>query len=184
MITRNTDYSIQRLRGLSTDTKPTDVPNGSEFREMDTGKDFMYDEASGDWKEQPKKGGGGGGGGAPVLRDITINNKRTVGAASAKRVIVNGLYNSDNGKVYHASVAGNGTISSKVVVSGPKGEGTGNQNSTILVLSVLANASPIVVQSDSTNIFRQANFSAEGDTLQYHVIMFDDSTDQITLNIE
>ena len=58
MITRNTDYSIQRLRGLSTDTKPVNVPNGSEFREMDTGKDFMYDEASGDWKEQPKKGGG------------------------------------------------------------------------------------------------------------------------------
>lgn len=44
MITRNTEYSIQRLRGLSTDTKPTDVPNGSEFREMYTGKDFMYDE--------------------------------------------------------------------------------------------------------------------------------------------
>lgn len=60
MITRNADYSIQHLRGLSTDTKPTDVPNGSEFREMDTDKDFMYDEASGDWKEQPKKGGGGG----------------------------------------------------------------------------------------------------------------------------
>ena len=60
MITRNTDYSIQRLRGLSTDTKPVNVPNGSEYREMDTGKDFMYDEASGDWKEQPKKGGGGG----------------------------------------------------------------------------------------------------------------------------
>ena len=60
MITRNAEYSIQRLRGLSTDTKPTDVPNGSEFREMDTGKDFMYDEASGDWKEQPKRGGGGG----------------------------------------------------------------------------------------------------------------------------
>ena len=33
MITRNTDYSIQRLRGLSTDTKPVNVPNGSEFRE-------------------------------------------------------------------------------------------------------------------------------------------------------
>lgn len=60
MITNNTDYSIQRLRGLSTDTKPVNVPNGSEFREMDTGKDFMYDEASGDWKEQPKKGGGAG----------------------------------------------------------------------------------------------------------------------------
>lgn len=56
MFTRNTDYSIQRLRGLSTDTKPTDVPNGSEFREMDTGKDFMYDEESGDWKEQPNIG--------------------------------------------------------------------------------------------------------------------------------
>lgn len=42
MITRNTDYSIQRLRGLSTDNKPVNVPNGSEFREMDTGKKFLF----------------------------------------------------------------------------------------------------------------------------------------------
>ena len=72
MITRNTDYSIQRLRGLSTDTKPVNVPNGSEFREMDTGKDFMYDEASGEWKEQPKKGGGGGGGEPLIIEMVAV----------------------------------------------------------------------------------------------------------------
>lgn len=50
MITRNADYSIQRLRGLSTDTKPVNVPNGSEFREMDTGKKFLYSAAGFRWR--------------------------------------------------------------------------------------------------------------------------------------
>jgi len=72
MISRNADYSIQRLRGLSTDTKPTDTPNGSEFREMDTGKDFMYDAASGAWKEQPTSGASGGGGGGVFV--VTKSN--------------------------------------------------------------------------------------------------------------
>lgn len=64
MITRNADYSIQRLRGLSTDTKPVNVPNGSEFREMDTGKKFLYSAAGTEWIEQPCCGGGSGGGGS------------------------------------------------------------------------------------------------------------------------
>lgn len=67
MITRNTDYSIQRLRGLSTDTKPTDVPNGSEFREMDTGKKFLFSAAGSEWIEQPCCGGGSGGGDNSVM---------------------------------------------------------------------------------------------------------------------
>lgn len=73
MITRNTDYSIQRLRGLSMDTKPTDVPNGSEFREMDTGKKFLYSAAGTEWIEQPCCGGGSGGGGGNVLI-VTLNS--------------------------------------------------------------------------------------------------------------
>ena len=44
------------LRGLSTDTKPTEINgqtigNGSIFIEIDTGKIFFYDETSETWKE-------------------------------------------------------------------------------------------------------------------------------------
>ena len=46
------------LYGLSTDTKPTDtycgvtIPNGSSFREIDTGKTYLYDADSKAWFEQ------------------------------------------------------------------------------------------------------------------------------------
>lgn len=44
------------LRGLSTDTKPTevngrDVGNGSTFIEINTGKIFFYDGQNKQWKE-------------------------------------------------------------------------------------------------------------------------------------
>ena len=44
------------LRGLSTDTKPTEVNerevgNGSTFIEIDTGKIFFYDAENKEWKE-------------------------------------------------------------------------------------------------------------------------------------
>ena len=44
------------LRGLSTDEKPTkvdneDIPNGTAFIEMDTGKIYMYDLENEQWKE-------------------------------------------------------------------------------------------------------------------------------------
>lgn len=38
--------------GLSTDTKPTNVPNTSSFYEMDTKKMFLFDEQNGVWHEQ------------------------------------------------------------------------------------------------------------------------------------
>ena len=76
MITRNTDYSIQSLRGLSTDTKPVNVPNGSEFREMDTGKKFLFSAAGMEWIEQPCCGGGSGGGGSvePLVVHVIVEN--------------------------------------------------------------------------------------------------------------
>lgn len=37
--------------GLSTDTKPTDVPNGSIFVEMDTSKLYVFNEESMVWTE-------------------------------------------------------------------------------------------------------------------------------------
>jgi len=48
---------IYSFTGLSTDTKPTrtykntQIQNGSQFVEMDTGKVFMYNETSHAWVE-------------------------------------------------------------------------------------------------------------------------------------
>jgi len=39
------------LRGMSTDTKPTDVPNGSTFFEVNTGKVFAFDGHGKTWYE-------------------------------------------------------------------------------------------------------------------------------------
>ena len=50
MVTLQTDYTIQRYVGLSTDTKPT-ASNGDLFLEMDTSKVFMYDESGTSWVE-------------------------------------------------------------------------------------------------------------------------------------
>ena len=40
------------LRGLSSDNKPTDsqLPNGSTFIEMDTGKVYMWDKENTQWR--------------------------------------------------------------------------------------------------------------------------------------
>ena len=44
---------VYRVQGkcLSTDTKPTDVANGSTLLEMDTGKVYMFDAAGETWLE-------------------------------------------------------------------------------------------------------------------------------------
>lgn len=39
------------LRGLSTDNKPTDVPNGSTFLEMNTSKVYVFDAENSQWLE-------------------------------------------------------------------------------------------------------------------------------------
>lgn len=41
------------IRGLSTDNKPTDVPNGSSFAEINTGKGYLFDETNKTWHEIP-----------------------------------------------------------------------------------------------------------------------------------
>lgn len=49
-------YALVELRGLSTDTKPTEiggmkVDNGSTFTEIDTGKVIYYDLENTEWSE-------------------------------------------------------------------------------------------------------------------------------------
>lgn len=58
-VTSPTDgAAIMELRGLSTDTKPTEtyigftVANGSTFYEIDTGGLYMFNSAASEWVEQ------------------------------------------------------------------------------------------------------------------------------------
>lgn len=51
MISSVTNDKCREYRGLSTDTKPTDTGNGSQFIEMDTGKIFFFDEENNEWLE-------------------------------------------------------------------------------------------------------------------------------------
>lgn len=44
--------NIWDVRGLSTDEKPLNVPNGSTFYEMDTGNVFMFNEDAKQWLKQ------------------------------------------------------------------------------------------------------------------------------------
>lgn len=47
----DTKERILDLRGLSTDTKPTDVGNGSTFIEINTGDVYLFDGTSKTWKK-------------------------------------------------------------------------------------------------------------------------------------
>lgn len=52
IIVHRDDYNKSfDLRGLSTDSKPTSVPNGSSFIEIDTGKGYLFDEENKQWIE-------------------------------------------------------------------------------------------------------------------------------------
>lgn len=46
--------SFYDIRGTSTDTKPTNVPNGSSFIEIDTGSGYLFDGENSEWVEIPE----------------------------------------------------------------------------------------------------------------------------------
>lgn len=74
----NTNRPLSEIVGLSTDTKPTDsiegikIQNGSSFRELDTGKKFLFDAENTTWNEV-SSGGGGGGSATLIEKSITEN---------------------------------------------------------------------------------------------------------------
>ena len=87
--------------GLSTDSKPTDARNGSTFIEMDTSKQYAYNDSGSQWVEQESSGGGGGsdsGGGVEkfvITFDISDNSANKtfaeVSSAIAAGQIVEGV---------------------------------------------------------------------------------------------
>ena len=41
----------KRVKGLSTDTKPTNVQNGTVFEETDTNKSFIFNSSTSTWTQ-------------------------------------------------------------------------------------------------------------------------------------
>lgn len=48
---KNGNKPVLQITGKSTDEKPTDVNNGSQFIEIDTGKLYFYDKEAEQWLE-------------------------------------------------------------------------------------------------------------------------------------
>lgn len=85
--------TTQKVWCKSTDVKPTEgIGNGSQLREMDTGKDYAFDAESGEWLEQPEEGGGGGGGGGAdaIIRE---NRDESSEQAISSYALFSGSYN-------------------------------------------------------------------------------------------
>lgn len=87
----------------SHDTKPTNVKNGARLKEIDTGKEFIYNEGTSSWDEQSKEGGGGGGGSSTLsgLTDVDISNP-TDGQTL--------VYNATSGKWENGAGGGGGVV--------------------------------------------------------------------------
>ena len=56
---------VHEVRCLSTDTKPTNVTNGSHCLEIDTGDEYLFNGTANEWEEYTPAGGGGGGSSLP-----------------------------------------------------------------------------------------------------------------------
>ena len=126
----NTNRPLSEIVGLSTDTKPTDsiegikIQNGSSFRELDTGKRFLFDAENTTWNEVSSDGGGGGGS-TLVEKSISANGVYNASDDSADGYskvtvdVANSYTQADEGKVVsngslvaqttHAEITENGT---------------------------------------------------------------------------
>lgn len=75
----------KELRGLSSDTKPHNVANGSTLDEINSGKKYMFDEAGDTWRVTE-------GGDAVAIEQLTVTQNGTTTAPSGKAyspVVVN-----------------------------------------------------------------------------------------------
>ena len=70
-----TSNNAPSFAGRSIDTKPLNVPNGSMFTEIDTGRDFCFDAENKKWYECKHSGNGGGGDKTKPLIESIVSTK-------------------------------------------------------------------------------------------------------------
>lgn len=73
-ISKGRDTTVPCFCGLSTDSKPTDAGNGAEFKEIDTGDTYYFNEAGSTWVKWTGGSGGGGGSSDFSIATITVYN--------------------------------------------------------------------------------------------------------------
>ena len=93
-VSKGRDTTVPCFCGLSTDSKPTDAGNGAEFREIDTGDIYYFNEAGSTWV---KWTGSGGGGGSSDLSTATVTFIVTDEGSSHLEVYCS---DSDTGEIY------------------------------------------------------------------------------------
>lgn len=126
MLTQKFRWSIPaEFNLLSTDTKPTDCPNGSRINEIDTGKVYLFDEENKVWYEKSNSGGGGGGGGS-VTVDTTVNG------ASANPVQNKAIYDFVNSSVSTNTADFIGTFNSVAELEAYSGTVTNNDYAFVI----------------------------------------------------
>lgn len=172
MISKFKQYNgADEYRGQSTDVKPV-ANNGDVFHEIDTGKDFMFNESTGDWKEQPKKGGGVG----LKLTKVTIINNRTETTISYALFIYGTC--DEKGLATQYILRGGGR-SKEVYVPNGNPE-TQDRYPYPCIIEFYANSNiPINVNSDIH--IESAKYSVEGK--QRYVVMFFADGNPITLTV-
>ena len=134
--------------GLSTDDKPTTkVANGSTFKEIDTGKEYLFDYSGGEWHEAPSSGGGGGGGGGggsdelfigtvtvsgSTLSTLTCTADKTLAetleASATKRILIRVIDGDDTQDVLPVFSTADEYLAWNVFSASPDGEGGGTMS--------------------------------------------------------
>lgn len=81
MILSKVKNTFNKYRGLSTEEKPTNIPQHSSFLETDTGATYNYDGLQWNLEESGGSGGGSSGGGALYLTSSIIDDKIVLSAS-------------------------------------------------------------------------------------------------------
>lgn len=104
MILSKVKNTFNKYRGLSTEEKPTNIPQHSSFLETDTGATYNYDGLQWNLEESGGSGGGSSGGGALYLTG-TRENDAIVLSASYNDILA---AIADNKVIFYAESVANG----------------------------------------------------------------------------
>lgn len=176
--------SSRRIQGLSSDTKPTNVPNNTEFTETDTGD--IYKISSGTWSILNNATGGAGG--APS--DATYVTLTTSAGLSAERTLAqgSGITISDGGANNAATVAIDTAVTANLTSAQTLQSKTFNgikyvrATKTASTYTVTATDHTLLADCTSNNITFNLPAVSGTDGAEYYIQKIDSSTNTLTID--